>query len=168
MDYVGQGQGHTVGPSLARTFGRMNTAQQLSLAFLAAPLAIAMNTTSAFAKVSAEEVLCFQPGHTAIDEPNARTLVRLRDKARQLGRLEGIFVTTVVATPTVETELQIRVRGSTVMARLEVLGLSHGQSATDRFVTERLEDQGCPKGQVPVQVTLLFAEPAYLIAPPPK
>jgi hypothetical protein len=146
----------------------MNTAQRLSLALLVTPLALAIQATSAHAKVSAEEMLCFQPGQTSMHQQNERTLLRLRDKARQLGRLEGTFVTTVVSSPALEEEHMVQNRGLLVLARLGELGLRHSQSLADRFLTESLESQGCPKGQVPVQVTLLFAEPTYLKVPPPK
>jgi hypothetical protein len=146
----------------------MNETVSPSRVLLAVTLLLTMIYSSAMAKVSAEEILCFQPDYAAVDEQNASKLLRLREKARPLGRLDGTIVTTLVTLPTMEAEQSVRRRGALVMARLEELGLLHKQFSTERFLTETLENEGCPKGEVPVQVTLMFAEPAYLKTSPPK
>jgi hypothetical protein len=132
---------------------------------VAALLVIAFGSTSAIAKVSAEAMLCFHPAQTSIDEANAHVLLRLQDKARHLGRLDGIFLTTLTSVPALEAERSMQQRDARVMAWLEELGLRHTQISIDRFLAQSLEEEGCSKGQVPLQVELLFAEPPNLLAP---
>jgi hypothetical protein len=152
---------------LARTLGRMkNTLTHLSpVCFV---VLTAFLATAASAKVSAEEVLCVRPNRTEIEPTTLAQFESLRARARELGRLDGIFVTTLVTRPPQESRATSERRAANILAKLQTLGLSHPQAAPDFHQSDRDSSEECGAGRVAVQVELLFQEPSYLSTPPKR
>lgn len=123
-------------------------------------LSLVFQVGSALARVTADETLCFPPGSDQVDTEGAIALARLQANAAQLGRLEGISFTTLVATPPLETDQVIESRERALLSELRRLGVQHNLVSQDKLIPEDLAAWGCRTGLVPVQVTLLYAEPS--------
>lgn len=139
----------------------MQIIRPLHHAGLLISLSLIIATSTADAKVSVGDVVCFALGAQVEESGTSPTLMKLAERAISLEREYGhgpdaLVIVTTLPSQAAETEIQIARRNSEILKLFRAKGVSYTEAGEMNGLTSNFSFTGCKSGQAAVEVEILF------------